>query len=37
MPRPSDGWPVLQAYAQRMKDRPSWKELCRREALTDWL
>jgi len=37
MPRPSDRWPVLQAYAQRMKARPSWKELCRREVLTDWL
>lgn len=37
MPRPTDRWPVLHAYAQRMKARPSWKELCRREELTEWL
>ena len=37
MPRPSDSWPILHAYAQRMKARPSWKELCRREALTEWV
>jgi len=37
MPRPTDRWPVLHAYAQRMKARPSWKETCRREALTEWL
>jgi len=37
MPRPSDRWPVLHAYAQRMKARPSWKELCRREGLTEWV
>jgi len=37
MPRPSDSWPALHAYAARMKARPSWKELCRREAVTDWL
>jgi len=37
MPRPSDSWPVLHAYALRMKALPSWKELCRREGLTDWI
>ena len=37
MPTPSDRWPVLHAYAQRMKARPSWHEVCRREGLTDWV
>jgi glutathione S-transferase len=36
MPKPVDQWPVLHAYAQRMKTRPSWKELYRREGLTEW-
>ena len=36
MPKPVDHWPVLHAYAQRMKARPSWKELYRREGLTEW-
>jgi glutathione S-transferase len=36
MPKPVDQWPVLHAYAQRMKARPSWKELYRREGLTEW-
>ena len=36
MPKPSDRWPALQAYAQRMKARPSWNELYRREGLTEW-
>ncbi len=37
MPKPVDRWPALHAYAQRMKARPSWKELYRREGLTDWV
>jgi glutathione S-transferase len=36
MPRPVDRWPVLQAYAQRMKARPAFKEAYAREGLTDW-
>jgi glutathione S-transferase len=36
MPKPVDQWPVLHAYAQRMKARPAWKELYRREGLTEW-
>lgn len=36
MPRPTDAWPVLQAYAQRMKARPSFKQVYAREGLTDW-
>lgn len=36
MPRPTDSWPVLQAYAQRMKALPSFAEVYRREGLTDW-
>jgi glutathione S-transferase len=36
MPKPVDAWPVLHGYAQRMKGRPSWKELYRREGLTEW-
>ena len=36
MPKPVDQWPALHAYAQRMKARPSWKELYRREGLTEW-
>jgi len=36
MPRPIDRWPVLHAYAQRMKALPSWAELYRREGLTEW-
>ena len=36
MPKPSDQWPVLQAYAQHMKARPAFKEVYAREGLTDW-
>ncbi len=36
MPKPVDRWPVLHAYAQRMKALPSWKEMYRREGLTEW-
>ncbi|UWX04572.1 glutathione S-transferase family protein [Pseudoxanthomonas sp. NC8] len=36
MPRPSDRWPALAAFARRMKDRPSFVEVYRREGLTDW-
>ena len=36
MPRPTDRWPVLEAFARRMKDRPSFAEVYRREGITDW-
>jgi glutathione S-transferase len=36
MPRPTDQWPVLLAYAQRMKARPRFREVYAREGLTDW-
>jgi len=36
MPKPATDWPALAAYAARMKSRPSFQELYRREALTDW-
>lgn len=36
MPRPSDRWPVLAAYAARMKARPTFQELYAREGLTEW-
>jgi glutathione S-transferase len=36
MPRPVDSWPVLHAYARRMKALPSFKEAYAREGLTDW-
>lgn len=36
MPRPTDSWPVLLAYAQRMKVRPAFKEVYAREGLADW-
>ena len=37
MPKPVDRWPVLHAFAQRMKARPSFKEVYAREGLTDWM
>jgi glutathione S-transferase len=36
MPKPVDRWPVLHAYARRMKARPSFRETYAREGLTDW-
>jgi glutathione S-transferase len=36
MPKPVDRWPVLHAYARRMKALPSWAEVYRREGLTEW-
>lgn len=37
MPRPSDSWPVLATHAARMKARPAFAEVCRREGITDWV
>ena len=36
MPKPVDRWPVLAAYARRMKARSSFRETYAREGLTDW-
>jgi glutathione S-transferase len=36
MPRPATGWPALAGLAQRMKSRPSFRELYAREGLTEW-
>lgn len=36
MPRPATEWAPLAALATRMKDRPSFAELYRREGLTEW-
>lgn len=36
MPRPTDQWPVLAAHAARMKARPAFAEVYRREGITDW-
>lgn len=37
MPRPTDSWPVLAAHAARMKARPAFTEVYRREGISDWL
>ena len=37
MPRPTDSWPVLAAHAARMKARPAFAEVYRREGINDWL
>ena len=36
MPRPSDTWPALLAHAKLMKALPSFREVYRREGLSDW-
>ncbi len=36
MPRPATEWPHLAALASRLKARPSFAELYRREGLTEW-
>ena len=36
MPRPATDWAPLAEFAQRMKARPSFAELYRREGLTEW-
>jgi glutathione S-transferase len=36
MPKPATDWAALREYAARMKARPSWKQLCALEGLTDW-
>jgi glutathione S-transferase len=36
MPRPVTAWPTLKAYADRLRQRPSWKRLCEIEGLEEW-
>jgi len=36
MPRPATHWPRLKAYADRLRARPSWKQLYEAEGLTEW-
>ena len=36
MPRTALAWPNLKKYADLMRNRPSWKEVYKREGLTDW-
>jgi len=36
MPKPATEWPHLAALAERMKARPSFRELYQREGLTEW-
>ncbi|MCL7713798.1 glutathione S-transferase family protein [Stenotrophomonas mori] len=36
MPRPSDAWPALAGHARRMKARPAFAEVYRREGIHDW-
>jgi len=36
MPRPTDSWPVLAAHSARMKARPAFAEVYRREGINDW-
>jgi glutathione S-transferase len=36
MPRPTDAWPVLHAFARTMKARPAFRETYAREGLSDW-
>jgi glutathione S-transferase len=36
MPKPTDSWPVLRDFARRMKERPSFVEVYRREGISDW-
>lgn len=37
MPRPATSWPNLSAYVTRLRARPAFLEVCRREGLTEWL
>ncbi len=37
MERPATSWPHLGPYVTRMRARPGFIEVCRREGLTEWL
>lgn len=36
MPKPATEWPHVAALAQRLKQRPSWKQACEEEGLIEW-
>jgi glutathione S-transferase len=36
MPRPVTQWPALKEFADRLRQRPSWKQLYELEGLTEW-
>jgi len=36
MPKPATEWPQLASLAARLKARPSWKQVCAAEGLTEW-
>ena len=37
MPRKALEWPALKALADKVRTRESWKTMCEREGLTEWL
>jgi glutathione S-transferase len=37
MERPAMSWPRIARYVERMRARPGFLELCRREGITDWV
>jgi glutathione S-transferase len=37
MPRPATNWNHIAPYVIRMRARPGFREVCRREGLVDWL
>ena len=37
MPRPALQWPHLKVLADKVRARESWKAMCEREGLTEWL
>ena len=37
MPRTALEWPALKAFADKMRARESWKAMCEREGLTEWV
>jgi glutathione S-transferase len=37
MPHPATSWPNLGPYVTRMRARPGFVEVCRREGLTEWV
>lgn len=37
MARPATSWPHIGPYVTRMRARPAFREVCRREGLSEWL
>jgi glutathione S-transferase len=37
MEKPATAWPNLAPYIDRLRARPAFQEVCRREGLTEWL